>query len=133
MNFSLLKLQNFSDARGDLVVFLKGSELSTRSKKFGQIYLVMFNKKGVIRGNHYHKKWREWFGITTGRVLVKLEDVTTKEQVTLTLDAKKDFGTRLEVGPGVAHTFTCLSKYAALLNYADKEWNASDRVEYSIT
>lgn len=133
MNYSLIKLHNFSDTRGDLVVFLKNSELKPISRTFGQIYVVTFNGKGTIRGNHYHRKWREWFGITAGKLAIKLEDVKTKERIEFILDAKKDFGTRLEIGPGIAHTFTCLSSYATLLNYADKEWYASDRVEYIVT
>lgn len=132
MDYKLNKFRKFSDDRGDLVVFLKNSELEENKKKFGQIYFVTFNKKGVVRGNHYHKRWCEWFGVVAGEVEIILEDVTTKKRVILNLNHVDDEYTRLYIGPNIVHAFRSLSSYAALLNYADSEWSADDTHPYKL-
>lgn len=133
MNYHSSKFRKFSDHRGDLIVFLKQSELPAKSKKFGQIYFVTFEKKGVIRGNHYHEKWTEWFGVVSGRLEVFLEDIETKKRKTFVIDSKEDGYIRLNIGPKIAHAFRSLSKYAALLNYADSEWSEKDTLPYKLT
>jgi len=132
MNYKLTEFEKHSDQRGDLIVFLKESELDERHKQFGQIYFVTFETEGTVRGNHYHNEWREWFGVVSGSIEVFLEDVTSKERIKLVLNAKKNKYTRLEIGPHIAHTFRSLSKYAALVNYANSEWNKEDTIAYNI-
>lgn len=132
MDYRLEKYEKYRDHRGDLVVFLRQSELTTEHKMFGQIYFVTFKKKGAVRGNHYHKTWREWFGIVSGKIDVFLMDVRTKEQVHFVLDAKKDKYVRLEIGPYMVHTFRSKTKHAALLNYAIGEWTKKDDFHYEL-
>ncbi len=132
MDYKIEKFQKFSDERGDLIVFLRESQLVDAKKKFGQIYFVTFNKKNIIRGNHYHKKWHEWFGIVTGKVHVYLKDVRTNRTKNFILDAKKDHYKRLEIGPYIAHAFKSISSQAALLNYADSEWYSQDSIHYKL-
>ena len=126
MDYKVNVFKKITDKRGDLVVFLGKSHLPDSAKHFGQIYFVTFNKKGIVRGNHYHKKWREWFGLIEGKIKVKLRDVKTNEQKEMTLSADTDEYVRLEVGPYVTHAFRCISNKAQLLNYATDEWEASD-------
>lgn len=130
MDYKVVKIEKHNDKRGELIVFLRNSELSADKKAFGQIYFITFSGKGVVRGNHYHKKWREWFGIVTGKVAVELEDVITKEHVCLELDSQHSDYTRLEIGPNIAHVFKSISSSVSLLNYADKEWSALDNHNY---
>lgn len=132
MDYKLEKFEKFKDDRGDLIVFLRESQLDDAKKKFGQIYLVTFKKKGVVRGNHYHKKWHEWFGIIAGKVTCVLYDVRTGKKKKMTLDAQADKYIRLEVGPYIAHAFKSLTSYAALVNYADSEWNSKDSFQITI-
>ena len=126
MDYKLHQFEKFSDKRGDLIVFLKENDLEPNLRKFGQIYFVTFNQKNIIRGNHYHKKWREWFGIIAGKLELKMMDVNTKEEITMILDSKVDKYTRIEIGPNIVHAYRSLTKYAALLNYASSEWDQSD-------
>lgn len=132
MDYKIEQFNKFSDQRGELIVFLKKCELPSKKKTFGQIYFVTFSKKGTVRGNHYHKKWTEWFGIVEGKVEVILEDVKTKERSTFIFDSKEDKYVRLNIGPNIAHSFKSLSKYAALLNYADSEWSSNDTIHYDL-
>lgn len=133
MDAKTAKFKLIQDSRGKLIVFLRQSELDEGKKKFGQIYFITFSKKGVVRGNHYHKKWREWFGIVKGKLQVVVEDVRTKERKEFILNANtKDKYVRLEAGPYIAHSFKSLTKYAALLNYADDEWHKGDVFSYKL-
>jgi dTDP-4-dehydrorhamnose 3,5-epimerase len=132
LNFKLTKFKSFSDKRGKLIVFLKESELHSAKKKFGQIYFVTFNKRGAVRGNHYHKKWYEWFGIVEGKVKVIIEDVRTKKRKQITLSAEKDKYIRIETGPYIAHAIVSLTKRASLLSYADTEWTTDDTHYYKL-
>ncbi len=126
MDYSITHFEKFNDERGQLVVFLKNSNLDSKFKEFGQIYFVTFEKENVVRGNHYHKKWREWFGVVSGKIRVKLKDISTGEEKALFLDGDAETYVRLEIGPNVVHTFINESPTAALLNYTDTEWSADD-------
>ena len=126
MDYKIDIIEKHDDRRGHLVVFLKNSNLESKFKEFGQIYFVTFNKLGMIRGNHYHKKWREWFGVVNGRLEVILKDMDTGEVFRTIIDAGSDKYTRLEIGPNIAHSFKNLSNEASLLNYTDTEWSPND-------
>jgi len=126
MDYKIQHLEKHNDYRGQLIVFLKKSCLHQKYKKFGQIYFVTFDKKGVVRGNHYHKKWREWFGVITGKLQVMLKDFKTGEVKKFILDGNSNKYIRLEIGPNIIHAFKSLSEKASLLNYASKPWSAKD-------
>lgn len=126
MDYKIEYFEKFNDKRGQLVVFLRNRDLKKKQKEFGQIYFVTFEKKDAIRGNHYHKKWREWFGVVSGKLQVKLMNIKTKEKKRLTLDGNSNKYIRLEIGPNIVHAFKSKSAHASLLNYSDKEWSADD-------
>lgn len=132
MSIKIEKFSKYVDIRGDLVVFLRNRDLASTSKAFGQIYFVTFNKKNVVRGNHYHKKWHEWFGVVTGKVEVKLINMKTKRERTVILDASDQNYIRLRIKPYVAHAIRSLTNYAALLNYADNEWSSKDTFYHKV-
>ncbi|PIY71575.1 hypothetical protein COY87_05490 [Candidatus Roizmanbacteria bacterium CG_4_10_14_0_8_um_filter_33_9] len=126
MDFKLDSFEKHNDFRGNLVVFLDKKTLTKKDLNFGQIYFVTFNKKGVVRGNHYHKKWREWFGVVEGILEVRLKDVFTGEEKEFLLDNNSEKYTRLEIGPNIIHAFKSISEKASLLNYANGEWSNDD-------
>lgn len=126
MDFKVEYFDKFSDERGDLIVFLKSSNLDKKFKNFGQIYFVTFRKKGVVRANHYHKRIREWFGVVHGKVSVVLEDLETGKRKKLILDSNDNKYIRLEIGPNVAHAFKSLTATASVVNYTDQEWSQDD-------
>ncbi len=132
MNFKISRFKTLQDSRGKLIVFLRAKELKNAKRKFGQIYFVTFAKKGAVRGNHYHKRWYEWFGIVEGRVKVVVEDIRTKKRESVILDAKKDKYVRLSTGPYVAHAIQSLTNYASLVSYADAEWSQNDTYDYKL-
>lgn len=128
MNLEIIKLSKISDERGDLITFLRNSQLEC--KEFGQIYFVTFDKP-CLRGNHYHKTYSEWFGIAKGVVVAHLEDIDTKEKQRIVLDSKDKDYKLLHIGKEIAHAFVALSP-AVLLNYMDKEWIPNDTFKYIV-
>lgn len=132
MDYKIIFCEKHLDSRGYLVEFLKNSELEKEFKKFGEIYFVTFEKSNMVRGNHYHTRFSEWFGIAYGKIEVVLEDVNTKERIALVLDANDKKFVRLYTGPYVAHAFRNLTPTAVLLNYVTEEYNKddTDRNEY---
>lgn len=130
MDFKIDKVEDHSDERGNLVILLKKSELSRKFRQFGEVFYITFAKKGVVRGNHYHKNWREWFIVVSGKLQVELEDTKTKKHVTKILNAKSKTLERLEVGPYVAHCFKSLTSGTCLLNYSNTQWNQKDVIPY---
>ncbi len=126
MDYKIEHFEKFNDQRGELVVFLRNRNLKKKYKEFGQIYFVTFNKKGIIRANHYHRKMREWFGVINGKVKVVLVDIKTNESKKIILDGDSKKYVRLEIGPNVAHGFKSVSDEVSLLNYTNKEWLAKD-------
>jgi dTDP-4-dehydrorhamnose 3,5-epimerase-like enzyme len=132
MDYKIEHFEKFNDKRRELIVFLRNINLEKRLKEFGQIYFVTFNKKEVIRGNHYHKKIREWFGVVDGKVKVVLLDVETRKKKQMILDGNSKKYVRLEIGPNVAHGFKSVSKSVTLLNYTDKEWSREDVIKMEV-
>ncbi len=132
MDYVIEYFEKYNDDRGQLVVFLRNSNLEKKDKQFGQIYFVTFNRKGAIRGNHYHKKWREWFGVVEGKLEVILKDIKIGEEKRMILDGNDKKYIRLTIGPYIAHAFRSLSRKASLVNYANDEWNRNDSVPYKL-
>jgi len=126
MDYKITFCQKHTDERGYLVEFLKSQELIADHKLFGQIYFVTFERPNVVRGNHYHKKTYEWFGVAYGKLEVILEDVNTKERLRLILDSEDKKFVRLYIGPYVAHAFRNLTPTAVLLDYTNKEYDPND-------
>lgn len=133
MDYKITYFEKYNDKRGQLVVFLRNRDLRKNQKALGQIYFVTFDKKNSIRGNHYHKKWREWFGVVSGRLKAVIMDLRTKEKKEFILDGNDaDKYIRLEIGPNIAHAFKNISNKASLLNYSNKEWSADDTFRIEI-
>ncbi len=126
MDYTIQEFEKINDSRGELVVFLKSDELDERDREFGQIYFVTFEGENQIRGEHYHKHWREWFGVVSGKILVRLKDVRSGEKKEIIIDADHSKYVRLETGPYVVHGFKSISEYAAMINYANGMWSEND-------
>ncbi len=122
---SISKFNKIKDDRGSLIVFLKQSEIISR-KHFGQIYYVTFDQRGAVRGNHYHTKSTEWFGVVVGNVKVVVENVKTKARQEILLSSRKNQYTKIQIDPYCAHAIQCLSKKAVLLSYCNTEWTSED-------
>lgn len=64
-------------------------------------FLISTTHKGYIRGNHYHKRKREWFCVFKGKGEMYLKDKKTGETATAILSGEKpEF---IEIEPGLIH------------------------------
>lgn len=116
MDYEIIKKQKHSDQRGCLVEFLTRQELGEKPL-FGHIYFVTFEKKGVVRGNHYHQKKDEYFGIAYGKLRLVIEDIKTQKRKCFILNAADPQFTLIKIGPNIAHAFESLSDKAVLVDY----------------
>ena len=130
MNFKLIKKAKHFDKRGYLLDFLTKKEL--KQKTFGHLYLTTFNQAGMIRGNHYHVKKEEHFGVIIGKVQIEIEDIKTKEHQSFILSADDPEFICLQIGPNIAHAVKSLSSRVILLAYASFAYNpeSSDNFQY---
>ncbi|MBL7159610.1 dTDP-4-dehydrorhamnose 3,5-epimerase family protein [Candidatus Microgenomates bacterium] len=122
MNFKLIKKPKHTDHRGSLVEFLSQKELK-KAQFFGEIHFAAFNRSGVIRGNHYHTKKEEYFGVVIGKVQIEIEDIKTKEHQSFILDTDDPEFICLQIGPNIAHAAKSLSDSAVLINYSSLVYN----------
>jgi len=116
MNYIKVEKPKHSDERGQLVEFLTRKELP-KNAPFGHIYFVTFTKRGVVRGNHYHQKKDEYFGIAYGKVRLVIEDIKTKKRKSFILSATSPQFVRIKIGPNIAHAVESLSPKAVLIDY----------------
>lgn len=125
MDYEIKQCLKHTDNRGYLVEFLRRDELEA-VKQFGQIYFVTFERPMQVRGNHFHTRGREWFGVAHGDLECVLEDTRTKERVELFLSSDDKTFTRLMVGSYIAHAFRNTSPIAVLLDYCTEQYDKSD-------
>jgi dTDP-4-dehydrorhamnose 3,5-epimerase-like enzyme len=126
MKYDLKQCVKHTDERGFLVEFLRRDELTEDLRAFGQIYFVTFERPGQVRGNHYHKRGYEWFGVAFGTLEVVLEDVRTKERVEFTLRGDDQLFQRLAIGPYIAHAFRNITPTAILIDYTSEPFARDD-------
>jgi len=133
MNFKLIKKPKHADYRGSLVEFLSQKELK-KAQFFGEIHFAAFSRSGIIRGNHYHAKKEEYFGVVIGKVQIEIEDIKTKEHKSFILDVDDPEFICLQIGSNIAHAAKSLSDSAVLINYSSLAYNPEnpDTFKYAL-
>ncbi|MBX7074653.1 MAG: WxcM-like domain-containing protein [Pirellulales bacterium] len=126
MKYDLQECVKHTDQRGYLVEFLRRDELVDLHVPFGQIYFVTFERPGQVRGNHFHKRGSEWFGVAEGTLEVVLEDVRTKERAEFILRSDDKLFHRLTIGPYIAHAFRNMTPTAILIDYTSEQFDRQD-------
>ncbi len=101
---------------------------------FGQIYLVTFEGKNIVRGNHFHNHSSEVFCLVSGIVEVILEDVETQERFQQVFDASKNEFFRITLAEKIAHAIRSLSDFAVVVGFSSKEYNPrkEDKIFYPV-
>lgn len=94
----LIEIPKNADARGEAVKILTVPKVGWPARDI----IAISTAPGVVRGKHYHKLKEEVFVLLTGKMLVKLLDVQTREKKEITLDAEKK--QMLLIHPYVAHS-----------------------------
>jgi len=108
------------DERGELWEILHAKDCNNSIK--GQIYAFSINP-GAVRGNHFHKRKKEWFSVISGECLLILKENGNEEEINLS----ENLHQVVEVKPNAIHTFKNESKKPAIIiAYIDEEFNSED-------
>lgn len=86
----------FRDRRGDIFDFVEG--------EVGHVGMVTF-KKGVTRGNHYHKRSTQFSYVLDGRIRLVVSDFSKRKRREFVLSP----GTFTRIPPRTIHTYTALT------------------------
>jgi dTDP-4-dehydrorhamnose 3,5-epimerase-like enzyme len=126
MEIEFEKCDAYHDERGDLIQFVTDSFLKEKALPFGQIYLLTFDKKGVIRGNHYHNHSSEVFCLISGSVEIVCEHVESKDRMQRILEIEDNKFYKIFIGHKIAHAIRSLTDFAVMVSFSSEEYRASD-------
>lgn len=134
MNIKIEKCLVYNDERGDLIQFVTKQVLQAEGLPFGQVYLLTFDGKGIIRGNHYHNKSCEMFCLIAGAVKMVFEDVDTQKRIEKVVIVNSREFSRIYIGPKVAHAIKSLSDFTIMVSYSSIEYavNDTDKIPYKL-
>jgi UDP-2-acetamido-2,6-beta-L-arabino-hexul-4-ose reductase len=112
-------LEKKADERGFLV------EIFKEEFPKGQVYLFT-SKPGVIRGNHWHNRKKEWFVCLLGKVKITLSDKKTAKKKEFVLDSQKGIK-KLFIPAKVIHTVENIGQTEAyVLAFITEKFNPAD-------
>lgn len=98
--------------------------IKAASQDFGEIYLTAAHT-GQVKGNHYHRRTREWFCLVQGRARLVTQEMETGKIREFAMSA--DEPVTIEVPPHVAHAIQCVGdEMAIVLAYADQPYDADN-------
>jgi dTDP-4-dehydrorhamnose 3,5-epimerase-like enzyme len=119
--YDCIDLEIHTDKRGVLFEIMRFKDQNIPGK--GYFYTFSVNP-GARRGDHYHKRKKEWFACIYGEAVVLIEDKKgNKEKIKLTSSKPK----LLYFGPYTAHTVLNESDgVAVLVSYGSKQHNPKD-------
>ena len=121
-------LKKHSDERGILTESTLPLEVFDDIKHF----FISKSEPGIIRGNHYHKRKREWFYLLQGKAQIYLYDLRSKEKTEyLVSDQNPEM---VEMEPNVVHAIKNIGENEMILlalvnekfNYDDSDTFAYD-------
>jgi dTDP-4-dehydrorhamnose 3,5-epimerase-like enzyme len=134
VNIKIEKCPAYHDNRGDLIQFVTQKILKETSTPFGQVYLLTFNGKNTIRGNHYHNHSSEMFCLISGSVEMIFEEVETSERFQKNFTAENNEFFRIYIGKKIAHAIKSTSDFAVMVSFSSKEFDLreDDKIPYSL-
>lgn len=134
VNIKVEKCATYHDDRGDLIQFVSQDFLQSEALPFGQVYLLTFNGKNIVRGNHYHNNSSEMFCLISGSVEMIFEDVLTKERVEHRFTAMGNEFYRVSIGAKIAHCIKSVSDFAVLVSFSSKQFDVheQDKIVYPL-
>lgn len=125
MKLNIKKLDVKKDDRGWLAEIIRTEDVNSQ---FGQI-LITTALPGKIKGNHYHRRKKEWYSVIKGKGLLRLKDLKTGEIKDLTLDSVDM--KLVEIPLNIAHAIKNIgNEELFLLAYVSESFNAQDPDTY---
>ncbi len=84
----------------------RGSIFDIVENEVRHVGMVTFARKGVIRGNHYHKKSTQFTYVLSGKIRMITANVKGGEKKVFLLES----GSFAKIPPRIAHTYEALTK-----------------------
>lgn len=117
------------DNRGWFLKAMTGNE-SELGSNIGEIYFTSA-VPGHTKGGHYHNRANEWFTLVTGKAILILEDIITKERMEIRLDSTCP--QTVFIPPMVAHSVHNISDNDFILcAYTDLKYDPADTIPYDL-
>ena len=130
MEYNQQQCKVFSDERGNLIEFINRDQLEENGFDFGQLYILTFDGKDVVRGNHYHEHSAEVFCVIYGEAEIVLEDVETKHRISKIIKAEADKYVRIMIGKKIAHAIRSLSDQVLMVSFSTKQYGPRDEDKF---
>ena len=126
MKLNIKKLIVKKDARGWLAEVISQEDVD--KKKFGLV-LITTARPGQVKGNHYHKKKKEWYCVIKGRGLLRIWRENTDENKELEIGERNMV--LVEIPTGYFHSIKALGNQEMyLLAYMSEAFNPSSPDTY---
>ncbi len=84
-------------------------------------------RAGCVRANHYHKIKKEWTYVISGKLLLTLEDIATRERASFSLEA----GELAFIGTSVAHAMRTVEPGGAV-EFSQARFDPVDSYPYKL-
>lgn len=98
------------DERGGLMEIINGEP--------GLQMNILYTKAGFVRGNHYHKRTKEFFFVLEGEIKFVTVDEDTKERHETVCPP----GDRIEIPPTVRHALKSITD-STIIEYKNEAYN----------
>ena len=126
MKLNIKKLIVKKDARGWLAEVISQEDVD--KKKFGLV-LITTARPGQVKGNHYHKKKKEWYCVIKGRGLLRIWGENTNEKKELEIGERNMV--LVEIPTGYFHSIQALGNQEMyLMAYVSEAFNPSSPDTY---
>jgi len=123
--FDVHDLVSHIDPRGFLIELLRFVDQQVPGQ--GQLYTFSI-EPGKRRGDHYHKRKREWFTCVHGRAIVLLSHANGSEQACELFPGEPKI---IYVGPGTSHALINeTDEVAVIISYGSKQHNPEEKDTY---
>lgn len=127
MKIAVTPLTLHRDQRGWLVE----NEVA-KARKNMKHFLVSTSRPGVVRGQHYHKRKREWFMVIQGEGRIFFEDIARGE--TFFIDVFGKTPQMVEIPPLIAHAIINTGKKKMIMiGVINEPFDKSDPDTYPFT
>ena len=125
MKLNIKKLTVHKDDRGWLAEIFRPEDVG---KTFGQV-LVTTAKPGQTKGNHYHKRKREWYCVVKGRGFLIVVDRKTGKKTELEMGDNNMVA--VEIPKGSLHAINNIGRSEMILiAYTNESFDPADPDTY---
>ena len=120
MSYKLLNLKKFKDDRGVLTkIFTKALINKNKIKEIEESYVITFDKKQIIRGEHFHKSTIEIFHVLQGECTFELFHENNIKSFTLSSNTDQ----AIMILPNVPHRIISNIDNSIVIAISSKEYN----------